>query len=72
MKQSGPTTNALFMPDSPSKQNETRTTDISYLVGTGVYQMKGANYNDSPVIKSFESTIQGSYKNFMVCKLINN
>ena len=66
VKQNGPTTNALFIPESSSKQDESRTSDISYLVGTGVHQMKGANYNESTVLKSLESTIQGSYKNFMV------
>uniref|UniRef100_A0AC35F3Q7 Uncharacterized protein n=1 Tax=Panagrolaimus sp. PS1159 TaxID=55785 RepID=A0AC35F3Q7_9BILA len=64
-KQNAPSTTALFIPESPSKQDESRTNDISYLVGTGVHQMKGANYNDSPALKSLESTIQGSYKNFM-------
>uniref|UniRef100_A0AC35EYY5 Uncharacterized protein n=1 Tax=Panagrolaimus sp. PS1159 TaxID=55785 RepID=A0AC35EYY5_9BILA len=64
-KQNAPSTAALFIPESPSKQDENRTNDISYLVGTGVHQMKGANYNDSPALKSLESTIQGSYKNFM-------
>uniref|UniRef100_A0AC34GQR9 Huntingtin n=1 Tax=Panagrolaimus sp. ES5 TaxID=591445 RepID=A0AC34GQR9_9BILA len=64
-KQNAPSATALFIPESPSKQDESRTNDISYLVGTGVHQMKGANYNDSPALKSLESTIQGSYKNFM-------
>uniref|UniRef100_A0A914YS56 Huntingtin n=1 Tax=Panagrolaimus superbus TaxID=310955 RepID=A0A914YS56_9BILA len=64
-KQNAPSSTALFIPESPSKQDESRTNDISYLVGTGVHQMKGANYNDSPTLKSLESTIQGSYKNFM-------
>lgn len=57
---------SVFSSDSPSKQTENKTNDISYLVGTGIYQMKSANYNECPVLKSLEFVVQGSYKNFMV------
>lgn len=54
-----------FVPDSPLKTVDNRMHDISHLVGTGIHQIKGANYNDSDLLKSLESIVKGSYKNYM-------
>ncbi|KAE9551035.1 hypothetical protein FO519_005769 [Halicephalobus sp. NKZ332] len=56
---------SVFAPESPLKQTENRSSDISHLVGTGVHQMKSANYNECHVLRSLESVVRGSYKNFM-------
>uniref|UniRef100_A0A7E4W7A6 HEAT repeat-containing protein 1 n=1 Tax=Panagrellus redivivus TaxID=6233 RepID=A0A7E4W7A6_PANRE len=62
----------FFTPDSPSKQANTRSSDISHLVGTSIHQAKGGNYNDCHALKSLETSVQGSYKNFMESIDIDN